>query len=207
MSKREEIEEKIREQRIIEANKKGLIGQSGKIGTVLRIMGQPIISQYEGGTFIDSNYINLRGEEILDEEPQNNNELLKKIPIMDAGANDRPQTSEWAELEDPSQVSIQTIGWHFDGLDRGMHLEIDYRDASAELSVTYKGYTVYKEVGGEIICYVPHEEWETWIEKLSKNAKDIQRKLKEQEFKSKVEQTEKQKNNWWNSIVEKWGSF
>ena len=59
MSKQEEIEEKIREQRTIEANKKGLIGQNGKIGMVLRMLGHPIIAQYEGGTYVDTNYLDL----------------------------------------------------------------------------------------------------------------------------------------------------
>jgi hypothetical protein len=205
MSRREEIEEKIKEQRTIEANKKGLIGQNGKIGTVLRVLGQPIISQFEGGSYLDSNYIDLRGDSFLEEEPKNNNDLLKKIPIMDAESNERPTTSEWAELEEPNPVTVQSIGWHFDGLSRGMHLEIKYENSSSELLVTYQGYTVYKEISGEVTCYVPNEEWENWIERLSKGAKEIQRKLKEKEFEENIKQTEKQKQNWWSAIQEKWG--
>ena len=63
MSKPEELEQRIREQRIIEANKKGLVGQNGKIGMVLKMMGNPIIAQTEGGGLIDINYIQYESEE------------------------------------------------------------------------------------------------------------------------------------------------
>ena len=47
MASKEEMESRIREQRTAEANKKGLVGQGGKIGTVLRALGSPIVGQTE----------------------------------------------------------------------------------------------------------------------------------------------------------------
>lgn len=205
MSRREELEEKIREQRTIEANKKGLIGQNGKIGTVLRMMGQPIISQSEGGSYVDTNYIDLHPEEESYEDPKNNDQLLKKIPIMNMGTNERPNSDEWAELPEGTSYDTQTLGWHFDGLSRGMHLEIKYDNVFSELSVYYKGYLVYKEISGEITCYVPNQEWEAWIEKLYKISRESQRKLKEKEFEEQIKNAEKNKQNWWSQIKSRWG--
>ena len=55
---------------------------------------------------------------------------------------------------------------HFDGLSRSMHMEIKYSEETSELSLTHRGYLVYKEVMGDLEVYVPNEEWESWIEKL-----------------------------------------
>lgn len=202
--KREELEEKIKEERTIEANKKGLVGQGGKIGTVLRVFGQPIILQSEGGSLIDSSYIDLRGDK-LEEEIRNNIDLLKSIPVMDLDSIERPSTDEWTEINESTPYTTQTIGWHFDGLSRGMHLEIKYEESKSELIVLYKGYLVYKEMAGDLLCYVPVPEWEDWIERLSKSAKDIQRKIKEKEFAEQVKKVEEQKQSWWDSMKSRWG--
>lgn len=203
----EEIEDKIKEKRILEATKKGLMGQNGKIGLVLKTLGQPIISQSEGGGYVDSNYIDLEGysdqKSLYDIE--NTDEFLKNIPIMDMGENDRPQSEEWAsEMPDPKSYSTDTIGLHFEGLSRGMHLEIKYDELTSELVVYYKGFVVYKEIKGELLSYAPYEEWEKWIDSLSKIAKEKQRRIKEKEFEISVKENEKDKKFWWNRIKEKW---
>lgn len=201
----EEIEKRIREQRTVEANKKNLLGQNGKIGTVLRVFGQPIVSQSEGGGYIDTNYIDTTG--ISDEsEAKNNQDLLRKIPIMDFDGNSRPEGEEWAEMSEPVGYATTTIGWHFDGLSRGMHMEIKYDDMKSELLLTYKGYPAYKEIKGEIVCYVPNQEWENWVDSLYKKAKEIRRKEQEQEFEQNIRQSEKNKADWWREIISRWGS-
>lgn len=207
MASPEEIEEKIREKRILEANKKGLVGQNGKIGTVLRIFGSPIISQSEGGYYIDRHYLEdpYEDQKSLHDE-SNPKEFMKQIPIMNMETNDRPNSSEWTDgMPDPINYGMETIGIHFDGLSRGMHLEIKYDNLSSELIVLYKGYVVYKEIKGEILSYAPYEEWEKWIESLYKVAKEKLRKLKEEEFEDSIKVNEKEKSNWWNKIKEKWG--
>jgi len=207
MASAEEFEDKIREKRILEANKKGLMGQNGKIGIVLKTFGDPIISQSEGGYYVDSNYIDLEG--INNDEPSeinNSNDLMKKIPIMNIEGNKRPDSQEWyQEMPDPISYGVDTIGIHFDGLNRGMHLEIKYEEISSELIVYYKGYLVYKESKGELLSYAPYEEWEKWIDSLYKVAKEKQRILKEKEFEDSVKQAEKDKSAWWESIKKRWG--
>ena len=203
MSKQEEIEQKIREQRTVEANKKGLVGQNGKIGVVLRMMGGPIVSQSEGGTYLDTNYI--YQEEENEEEPRNALDMMTRIPTMDLDGSTRPDTSEWSEMKDAIPYSTQNIGWHFDGLSRGMHIEIKYDDERSELTVHHKGYLVYKEIRGELVAYVPKEEWENWIEALYKKAKDIQRKVKEEEFENQVKEADKIKEGWWQELKKRWG--
>lgn len=204
MANQEEIEKRIQEQRTIEANKKNLVGQNGKIGTVLKVFGQPIISQSEGGSYIDTNYIDTTGT-LEETEPNNSQELMKKIPIMDLDGNNRPTSEEWAEMEEPVGFATSTLGWHFDGLSRGMHMEIKYDDLRSELLLSYKGYPAYKETKGEIVCYVPNQEWEKWIDLLYKTAKEVRRRQQEEKFEQDIRQSEKNKSEWWRSMVSKWG--
>lgn len=197
MSKREELESKIREQRVLEATKKGLVGFSGKIGTVLKVLGQEIVSQDFDGDLFEEN----------EETPKNNRDLMLGIPTIDMDENYRPVGEEWAEIEKTYYSSIRKIGLHFDGLNRGMHMEIKYDDETSELYLTHKGYLVYKECMGEIECYVPNEEWEGWIDRLWQISKKIQREKKEVEFEEKALNVEKEKQAWWSSLVKKWGNF
>ena len=206
MSKPEELEERIREQRIVEANKKGLMGQNGKIGLVLKILGSPIISQSEGGLYVNTNYLETYEEETNIHDVSDPIELMKKIPIINIENNSRPDSKEWYQyMPDPITYGIDTIGIHFDGLSRGMHLEIKYDELSSELVLHYKGYVAYKELKGELLSYVPNNEWENWINQLYKIAKDKLREKKEQEFEEAIEQNQKNKSDWWDSIKNKWG--
>lgn len=197
------MEQRIKEQRSIEANKKNLVGQNGKIGIVLKTLGQPIISQNEGEYF-ETNYLELYNEE--KEEPKNAEELLKYIPIKGNGEeNERPNSPEWSEVGDASFGFTQTIGWHFYGLDRGMHLEIKYDNFNSDLEVYHKGYLVYKESKGDIECYVPKEEWENWINHLYKIAKNKQKDKIKEELNKKKEESKENKNNWLEKMKIKWG--
>lgn len=206
MSKQEELEERIREQRIVEANKKGLMGQNGKIGIVLKVLGSPIIRQSEGGIYVDTNYFNINQEEKEIHNISDPVELMSEIPIMGIENNNRPNSKEWYQyMPDPINYGIDTIGLHFDGLNRGMHLEIKYDELSSELILYYKGYVAYREIKGELLGYSPNEEWEKWMNHLYKISKDKLRKIKEEEFEETIKQNEKNKINWWNSIKEKWG--
>lgn len=200
MSKREELEARIKEQRTLEANKKGFVGASGKIGVVLRMLGQEIIAQS-----MDEGLALLPEEE--PQEPRSSSEFMKMMPIMDVDGVSRPDSEEWAEMGEASFSYTRKVGMHFDGLGRGMHLEIQYDEERSELSLLYKGYLAYREVMGEIDTYVPNEEWEGWVERLYRLSKEIQRKGKEQEFKNSAERAEREKATWWESMLRRWGSF
>lgn len=197
MSKKEEIELKIKEQRVLEANKKGLVGFSGKIGTVVKTLGSEIIYQsLDYDVFENQN-----------DNPKNSAELMSSIPIMEIDNNTRPEGNEWGEKGESYFSYTRKLGLHFDGLSRGMHMEIMYNEEASELSLTYKGYLAYKEVMGEIETYVPNDQWEQWIESLFKISKKIQREKKEIEFKNKTLASQKSKENWINNLIKKWGDI
>lgn len=199
MSKREDLEIRIKEQRVLEANKKGLIGSSGKLGTILKALGHEIVSHEMEFGLPDPWDLD------AEEEPRDSKELMSRLPTMDIEGNQRPSTEEWGDAGDSAPCSTRKIGMHFDGLSRGMHMEIMYDDEKSELSVTHKGYTVYKEVMGDIEMYIPGEEWEGWVERLWGVAKEIQRKKKESEFKAKAEEADKAKGEWLSSLFRRWG--
>lgn len=195
MSSKEEMESRIRDQRTAEANNKGLMGQGGKIGAVLRALGSPIVAQVQ-----DVAYLDLEGRnDGLSGSP------LKDIPIMDLDGSARPEGSEWGDAGEAVPFSTRGIGWHFDGLSRSMHLEIIYKDEPPEMSVYHRGHLVYREIQGELACYVPSKEWEGWIESLFKIAKRMQRESKEEEFKSRVREADKAKESWLSQIASRWG--
>ena len=193
MSKREELEARIREQRVLEATKKGLVGFSGKIGTVLKSLGEEIIAQDFSMDFPE------------DMNPTNASELMSGIPTIEIDESVRPEGQEWGETGESYHSSARSIGLHFDGLSRGMHMEIKYDEERSELSLTYKGYTAYRECMGEIETYVPNEEWEGWIERLWSVSKKIQREQKEKDFKNRAIQAERTKQDWLDSLMKRWG--
>lgn len=172
------------------------MGASGKIGTVLKALGSPVVSQTN-----DVSYIDTQGVERVSSD-----DLISQIPVMDLDGVERPRGSEWSE-DVPDAVSFGTscLGRHFDGLGRGMHLEILYKDESSEMSVFYKGHLVYREIQGDLVCYVPIPEWEDWVSSLFKLAKKVQRDEKEEEFKAKVQEAERNKDSWLRSIASRWG--
>jgi hypothetical protein len=136
-------EQQIQQRRTIDAATKNYLGVSGKFGTIVRHLGSMIVSQ-DGGLY-DVRYLETEPPPPADPEA---------IPMFeDAGSN--------------------VIGAVFDGLSRGMHLEIKYIKHSAELTVHYKGYLVYQEVAGDLYCFNPFPEWETMIEKLYVVAKKV----------------------------------
>lgn len=200
MSTPQEIEQKIIEQRTIEANKKGLLGQNGKVSIVLKAFGEPIITQNEYG-----NSLNLENNIDEDLEFRNAEDYLNKIPIMDIEGVNRPEGAEWSTVSEPNFYETHKVGFYLSALSQGVHLEIYYDDYTNELSLYYKGYLVFRESKGELSAYVPNDEWENWVFEKFKKAKEKLRRLKEEEFKSKIEKAEKTKIAWWEGIKSKWG--
>lgn len=190
MAQREDLEARVRERRLAEATKKGLTGPTGKIGTVLRMLGSPIVGQTE-----DVSYLNLDGRE---EDAG--------MPVMDVEGVSRPTGPEWSDHDVvPTPYGIHELGRHFDGLSRGMHMEIIYKDESSEMSLYHRGYLAYREAQGDLQCYVPSDEWEGWISSLFKVAKKRQREEKEREFEERARQAERAKGSWLRDIASRWG--
>lgn len=191
MVRREEIEARIKEERTAEATKKGLMGAAGKIGSVLRAMGHPIVAQTEDASYLD---VEGRGD-----EPEG-------MPVMDMEGVERPSGPGWSDAAvAPTPYGVHNIGRHFDGLSRGMHMEIIYKDESAEMSVYHRGHMVYREVQGDLQCYIPSDEWEGWVSSLFKVAKRIQREEKERDFQARVEEADRKKASWLRDIASRWG--
>lgn len=176
MSQAHPREQSIREQRTIEATIKNYVGPPGKIGTIARYLGKQIIRQ--GSGLMDVNYLESAYKE-FDE---------KNMPTF---------------TEEESCLVLE--GWIFDGLSRGMHLEIRYIDFQKELSVVYKGYPVYVERAGDISTFAPFPEWEEKIEKLYAVARKLQQEHHAGEKEEIIEEAKKQKKDLLTRLRMIWG--
>jgi hypothetical protein len=165
----------IKEQRLIEATKKHYMGPDGRIGTIVRNLGSPIRSQ--SSLYHDVSYI-----EETDDYYQNDNEDL---PTMD---------------EDGVYT---TLGIIFDGLNRGMHIEIRYFEHT--LSVLWKGYKVFEEEKGDLLCFIPREDWEKCIEKLYVLASKLDKIARKEKKNQEAEKIKARKQSWLKDMMNKWG--
>lgn len=170
----ERKEQIIREQRTIEAMKKGFMGWEGKICRVARSLGEPIMMQ--GGsnysqTFMDDPW-ELEEEEIL--------------------TMDDDETSHH-------------VGWHFDGMRRGLNMEILWKEDHRELKAYYHSVLVYREIGGELDGYIPHEEWEAKIAELYEQAKKKERIDKREKSVIIGNEAKRRQEEFLDQMKRKWG--
>ena len=108
-------------------------------------------------------------------------------------------------LEFPEYSQVFDIGWLFDGLNRGMHLEIKYIDADNKLTVDYKGYEVFCEISGDLERYIPNEEWESKIDKLFKIALTKKKQEMDQQKIEKEELITQKQSSFLERLKQKWG--
>lgn len=175
-------ESMIREKRTMQALRNDLMGPGGKLGTICRYLGHKIQFQSRtDGLFLDDPY------DLPIDDPHSNEALLQELPEFD---------------ED--EITYE-VGWMFDGLSRGMHLEIKYIDHEKSLTATYKGYVVFSEVAGELESYAPFPEWEDLIERLYKVAKDKRKELKRSEKKDREKLVNQKQNSFLERMRMKWG--
>lgn len=209
-----EREKRIQEQRTIEATRKDLMGLTGKIGTVLRNLGQPLIEQSQGGTFMDSSYLDdpwaLPSENSFGELKEGTADYVQsQIPYMelDSEGTQEPTDGAWRDQRDYEMPlnSTSQIGWYFDGLSSGVHMEIKYDEHSKNLTLTWKGYLVYKESSGELAAYTPSEEWESKINYLYQHAIKKEKSSRKEQRKDDLKQAEKVKSTWLEKMRERWG--
>lgn len=188
MSDKESV---IREKRTIEATKKNLMGPAGKFGRILEAFGTAVIRQ--GSGMIDTNYLEDPFAESVHTEYAStlsgqNGPLAYKDEILDA--NDEFVVNE---------------GLLFDGLGRGIHLEIKYWYATNEMTVSYRGYIVYKEIAGELSAYAPFPEWESATDTLYMAAKNKLSKTKKIDEQEMTEKINKKKKQFWQELRLRWG--
>ena len=203
-------EKRIKEQRTIEANTKHLMGCEGKIGCIVKHIGQPLISQSSGGAYYSSRPSEdvwaIPGENDPYELPSGSPEdICRQIPVMDMEGVEQPEGGVWMERQETVAEGTEILGWHFDGLSRGMHIEIKYTEMTNELLVRYKGYVVYREMSGDLETYVPMPEWEEMIERLSKTAKRQAIKHNKIEKEENKHELRRQKESWMQRMKNKWG--
>lgn len=180
-----EKEKLIKERRLSEATNKGFFGLDGKIGQIVKYLGSPIEitgSYSDGISMYESNPM----PNVWDIEDQSNT-----IPIID--------------VDEFGDIPVEHIGYHFDGLNRGIHMEIKYDPTHTKLSLHYKGYLVYEEVAGELICYVPHEEWEKIINKLYKQTKPKRKERIKEMQELEIEEGKAAKSSFLDKMKRIWG--
>ena len=183
----------IRDQRTIDATKKNLMGPSGKLGIILQAFGSPIIKQGTG--LVDIGYL---------DNPYDDYVHTDYSPTLSEQQGPIMHRDEILDLNDEN---IYNEGLIFDGLSRGLHVEIVYWHNINEIKVSYKGFEVYKEVAGELDGYAPFPDWENLIEKLYKSAKEKMKKIKKEQDAEMAEKIEIKKKDFWQKLRLKWGEI
>lgn len=184
-----EKEALIKERKLAEANTKNYKGLEGKFGIILKYLGKPIIGESEG--------------------------IYSSTPYQDF----YEEPEETMSTLDDCGMSKE-FGKMFDGLKYGMHLEITYLDDHEEviyhadgrsevlsgnfLNVIYKGYKVYREVDGDLNCFVGGA-WEQDIERLYALAVKNQRAIYPKEVEMARQEAKEEKLGFLERIRKKWG--
>lgn len=206
-----EQEKKIQEQRTIEATHKGYMGIGGKFGVIMKILGQSIVDMSEGGTVVDTHYMEDPYELPVDtNQIRTHKDLMDSIPVMemfDALGNpiQEPDSPEWDSRQDRINYTQSQIGYHFDGLGRGMHLEMFYKEEQSTITVHYKGYEVFRETAGILKGFNPLPEWEEWVESLFKAASMKDKKARKTEAEESLEEAVKDRQSWLEKLRLRWG--
>ncbi len=185
------IEAAIREKRTNLAVKNNLMGPSGKFGVILDAFGTKVMRQ--GSGLMDVVGLN---------DPYEEEAYTEYSPTMSEQNGPVAYRDEILEMGDEY---VYQEGLLFDGLSRGMHLDITYWLASNELKVNYKGYCVYHEIAGELYGYAPFPEWEGLIDKLFKVAKIRAKELRAKEEAEIGERIQEKKASFWEGLKLRWG--
>lgn len=185
-----------------------LMGVEGKLGTIVKFLGQPIIDQSDGVSEVNGVFHSQTSlpdfDLIFDDEPKTIQDYVNNIPVMDEG-NDDPEGPEWGEPKPRIKYRITQLGFYYYGLSQGIQLEIKYLHEESSILANYKGIKVYEEKLSELLSYIPQEEWEKHVDKLYLKALEkknmFQKQLKQE---NKIE-LEKKKNSWLQSLRNRWG--
>lgn len=164
-------QDKVKEQRLIEATHKDYLGPEGKIAIVLRNLGTPIM----GHTSPFVEITEMQDPYALDDEG---------LPYFD------------------ENESTAMMGFMFDGLSRGVHMEI--KQIEYLITVYYKGYKVFEEDRGDLNCYVPGE-WEVELERLYKVAMPTEKANKKHTKMVREALAQHKKNSWISEMKDRWG--
>jgi hypothetical protein len=185
-------ENAIREQRTNLAITKNLMGPTGKLGVIAQGLGDPIIRSVGGMydvRFLDDPYEDFSEFDFETTLSGQNGPLAFQDKI------EQGQEDDQVELD----------GYVFDGLSRGLHLEIQYLHDSNKLTVYYRGYKVYQEIGGELAAFAPFPEWEEKVDSLFPKAKANWELRRGQETEKLAEMIDRKKVSFWEKLRMRWG--
>ena len=168
-------EKVIQERRTIEATKKNIMGVEGKLVSIAKYLGDPLIRQ--GSKLFDQTFM---------EDP------------YDISEDDEIRTSEDGDVH-------YEEGWIFSGLSRGLHLDIHFHEDENKITVWYKGYEVYLEEAGDLLTYAPFQEWENIVERLYKVARKKEQDAKNDLVGEIEQQVMKEKRSFFQRLRMKWG--
>lgn len=214
----QEKAKRIIEQRINQATRNGYMGSIGKLACILRQLGSPVI-QNDGlndGFGFSSTEIEDPYQTEFSDWDHSPEAVQGRIPYFSAGeSSEEPTGFGWRSERDYNinPLSPAIIGWHFDGLSRGMHLEIR-ADTEPDMAgnpifrvlrVWSKGYMVYFEESGELEAYAPSPEWENQIESLYKVAKAKEKKINQDVKQDRQKEITAKKEGWLDQMRKRWG--
>jgi hypothetical protein len=168
-------EQTIREHRTIEAMKNGYMGGEGKLARIAKTFGEPMVRQ--GSANFEQNFLP-DFDEIPDEDA---------IPYFD------------------EEEVTHLIGWHFDGLRRGIHLEISWNEETRDLKTYWQGHLVYRELANELDGYVPGHEWEKVVENLFESCKKKERTNRKAQAKVVNREARREQAEFLQEMRLKWG--
>lgn len=113
-------------------------------------------------------------------------------PLMDADWDDfNNPANDWSKIEEmEDDGNLPKLGFIYDSLKMGTNLEIvvmvrEVRnlktgkrelDKPTKVKCSYRGYTVYNEEEGKLLCYAPFPEWEEHVDKVYAKATGTDKK-------------------------------
>ena len=98
------------------------------------------------------------------------------------------------------------LGYFYDGLNTGNHLEIKYLIQENEIKLYHKGYLKYHELANELLSYIPEKEWESYIDNIFIKSREKLKHINIQKLKEQDLRAEKMKKDLIDKIRSKWGN-
>lgn len=189
-------ENRIKRARTLEAEKKNLSGEGGKLFFIAKHLGNPITRH----------------------ETENYNWEEGKIPTLAAynflgDPIENPKGMGYNEDVRYLDNYVEDIGYHYYGISNGNNIEIVvetysyFEENSTEIKLYFQNDLMYHEIDEDLFAYVPRKDWEEKINDLYKLAKTklVNKTLIEEDQQN--QEVEIKKNNLMKVMNKLWGIF
>lgn len=170
-------ENTIRQRRTIRAHKENLLGTDGKIGIILKYLGEPI-----------------------------RDHIRSDLDIKEWGFWEDQEEKEGLPTLNEEEDS-RVVGWTYDGQKKRLPIYMRYWESDGKMVVDYKGYRVFCEIEGELDCYVPLKEWEDIVENLYVQANKIRKDYNKETEKEMKEMSKIEFYKCMKLLRSKWGNL